>query len=82
MPTRTASVTTWTTAWVTSTPLASAMAIVPDADGDGVCDDAETLGCDDPLPSTTTERHRKRRQLQLRGLETPDGFGFMTGPAA
>ena len=54
-----------------------------DADGDGVCDDAETLGCDDPTAvnydGNATENDGS---CNYEGLEAPDGFDFVTTPAA
>ena len=50
-------------------------------DGDGVCDDAETLGCDD-LAVNYDENTENDGSCNYNGLEAPDGFGFMTGPAA
>ena len=46
-----------------------------DADGDGVCDELEVVGCQDESPATTT------RKPLTRGMSTPWNSSTATGTA-
>ena len=50
-------------------------------DGDGVCDDNETLGCDDPDALNYDESATENDgSCNYEDLEVPDGFDFVTSP--